>query len=90
MIAALLAGSCAASHIFEKVTDLTKRISEEIEKLYREWRRPERKQSLQGRFRCAAAKLGRELNRCGYSLDIDLIRGASSSFTDARTRSAMI
>lgn len=66
---------------------MTKRIStEEIDKLYREWNTPEKVKAHCRAVSDVAVKLGRELNRCGYGLDIDLIRGAGLVHDVARTK----
>ena len=66
---------------------MTKRIStEEIDKLYREWNTPEKVKAHCRAVSDVAVKLGRELNRCGYSLDINLIRGAGLVHDVARTK----
>ena len=65
---------------------MTKRISEaEITELYKKWHTPDKVKAHCRAVSQVAAKLAEELNRHGYNLDVDLIRGTGLVHDVART-----
>ena len=63
-----------------------RRISEdEVKKLYEEYSTPEHVRAHCRAVTDTAVKLAEALNKQGYSLDLDLIRGAGLSHDVART-----
>lgn len=71
----------------KKVTNLNKRISQrEINKLYADWATPDKVKAHCKAVSDVGVKLGEELNKHGYSLDLSLIKGAGLAHDVARTK----
>ena len=65
---------------------LTKRITkDEINKLYEEWKTPDHVKAHCRAVSNVGVKLAEELNKHGYSLDLELIRGTGLIHDVART-----
>lgn len=65
---------------------LTKRITkDEIDKLYEEWHTPSHVKAHCRAVSDVAVKLAKELNKHGYKLDVELIRGSGLAHDVART-----